>query len=61
MGMGAADTDVALLLRRRRYKHPSREITDILELLALSRAEGLDVARAIDDLLAKIAIKSRAA
>jgi hypothetical protein len=43
------------------YKHPSPEITDILELLALSRAEGLDVARAIDDLLAKIAIKARAA
>ncbi|HEY7375848.1 MAG TPA: hypothetical protein VIF57_27060 [Polyangia bacterium] len=43
------------------YKHPSRGITDILELLALSRAEGIDVTTEIDELLAKIASKARAA
>ena len=43
------------------YKHPAPEINDILELLALSRAEGLDVAAELDELLAKIAIKARAA
>jgi hypothetical protein len=50
-------------LRRmvRAYKHPAPEINDILELLALSRAEGLDVTDQIDELLAKIAVKARAA
>jgi hypothetical protein len=50
-------------LRRllRAYKHPSPEITGILELLALSRAEGIDVTAEIDELLAKIASKARAA
>ena len=43
------------------YRHPSPEINDILELLALSRAEGLDVSRQLDELLAKIAVKARAA
>lgn len=43
------------------YKHPAPEINEILELLALSRAEGLDVAAPLDDLLAKIAVKARAA
>ena len=45
----------------RRYKHPAPEINDILELLALARAEGLDVSVEIEDLLGKIAIKARAA
>jgi hypothetical protein len=50
-------------LRRmvRAYKHPAPEINDILELLALSRAEGLNVAAPLDELLAKIAFKARAA
>jgi hypothetical protein len=43
------------------YKHPGPEINEILELLALSRAEGLDVAAPLDELLAKIAVKARAA
>jgi len=43
------------------YKHPAPEINEILELLALSRAEGLDVAAPLDELLAKIAVKARAA
>ena len=45
----------------RAYKHPAPEINDILELLALARAEGLDVSVEIEDLLGKIAIKARAA
>ena len=45
----------------RAYKHPGREINDILELLALSRAEGLNVEQPLDELLAKIAVKARAA
>jgi hypothetical protein len=43
------------------YKHPAPEINEILELLALSRAEGLDVAAPLDELLSKIAGKTRAA
>jgi len=43
------------------YRHPAPEINEILELLALSRAEGLDVSAPLDDLLAKIALKARAA
>jgi hypothetical protein len=43
------------------YRHPAPEINEILELLALSRAEGLDVAAPLDELLAKIAVKARAA
>jgi hypothetical protein len=45
----------------RAYKHPSRGINDVLELLALSRAEGLDVSPEIEELLGKIAAKARAA
>ena len=50
-------------LRRmvRTYRHPSPDINGILELLALSRAEGLDVSAQMDDLLGKIAAKARAA
>jgi hypothetical protein len=43
------------------YRHPGPEINEILELLALSRAEGLDVGGQVDELLTKIAGKSRAA
>jgi hypothetical protein len=43
------------------YKHPGPQINDILELLALSRAEGLNVSAPLDELLAKIAVKARAA
>ena len=43
------------------YKHPSPGINDILELLALSRAEGLDVSPEIEELLGKVAMKARAA
>jgi hypothetical protein len=50
-------------LRRmvRAYKHPGPEINDILELLALARAEGLDVSAQVDELLRKIAVTARAA
>ena len=43
------------------YRHPGPEINEILELLALSRAEGLDVGGQVDELLTKITGKSRAA
>jgi len=43
------------------YKHPGREINDILELLALSHAEGLKVEEPLNELLGKIADKARAA
>jgi hypothetical protein len=45
----------------RGYKHPSPGINDILELLALARAEGLDVSPEIEELLGRIAAKARAA
>jgi hypothetical protein len=45
----------------RSYRHPSPEINEILELLALSRAEGLDVTAPLDELLEKIVLKARAA
>ena len=56
------DMDRELRAMVRGYKHPGRNLKDILECMAIARAEGIDVSGPFRDLLDKIAaVRARAA
>jgi hypothetical protein len=56
------DMDRELRAMIRAYKHPGRKLTEIIECMAIARAEGIDVSEPCQELLDKIAAaRSRAA
>jgi len=56
------DMDLELRTMVRAYKHPSRKLTEIMECMAIARAEGIDIAAPWRELLDKIAAaRARAA
>jgi hypothetical protein len=56
------DMDRELRAMVRAYKHPGRKLTEIMECMAIARAEGIDIADGWRELLDKIAVaRARAA
>jgi len=49
------DMDRELRAMVRAYRHPGRKLTEIMECMAIARAEGIDISEAWSSLLDKIA------